>query len=249
MRLNGCCFSPCPMPRRIAAVLAVLVLALAGCTSAPATGPRPVTIAVLGSSTAAGGGAGHRDSAWVARVRAHYARTDGRVAVVNLARSGYTTFKVLPTGTPTPAGMPTVDSLHNVTAALRLRPDAILVNLPSNDRAYGIRIGQQIANFRAIRDAAAREGVPVWFTTAQPRNLPDAEKRRDQRLLGDSLRAAFGADRVVEVYDGFATPADSLRRDLDSGDGTHLNAAGHRLVARRIVDADVPGALRRMRRR
>ena len=231
-----------------AALALALALGLGACASVP-TGPRPVTIAVLGSSTAAGGGAGHRDSAWVARVRAHYARTDGRVAVVNLARSGYTTFKVLPTGTPTPAGMPTVDSLHNVTAALRLRPDAILVNLPSNDRAYGIRIGQQVANFRAIRDAAAREGVPVWFTTAQPRNLADADKRRDQHRLGDSLRAAFGANRVVEAYDGFATPADSLCRDLDSGDGTHLNAAGHRLLARRVIEADLPGAVRRMRRR
>lgn len=237
-------------PRLPAAVaLLAAALGLAACTGASIDGPRPVTIAVLGSSTAAGGGAGHRDSAWVARVRAHYARTDGRVAVVNLAQSGYTTFKVLPTGTPTPPGMPTVDSLHNVTAALRLRPDAILVNLPSNDRAYGIRIGQQIANFRAIVAAAAAEGVPVWLTTAQPRNIADAVKRRDQRLLGDSLRAVFGADRVVEAYAGFDAPGDSLRRDLDSGDGVHLNAAGHRLLAARVIAADVPGAVRRMRRR
>ncbi len=233
----------------VAAALAA-TLGLAACAgSRPDAGPRPVTIVVLGSSTAAGGGAGHRDSAWVARVRAHYARTDGRVAVLNLAQSGYTTFKTLPTGTPTPAGMPTVDSLHNVTAALRLRPDAILVNLPSNDRAYGIRIGQQLANFEAMRAAAAAHGVPVWFTTAQPRNLPDAEKRRDQRLLGDSLRARFGPGRVVETYAGFEAPGDSLRRDLDSGDGTHLNAAGHRRLAARVIDADLPGMLRRMRRR
>ncbi len=204
---------------------------------------------MLGSSTAAGGGAGHRDSAWVARVRNHYARTDGRVAVLNLAQSGYTTFKVLPTGTFVAAGLPTVDSLHNVTAALRLRPDAIVVNLPSNDRAYGIRIGQQVANFEAVRAAAAAQGVPVWFTTAQPRNIPDDAKRRDQRLLGDSLRAAFGADRVIETYEGFEAPGDSLRRDLDSGDGTHLNAAGHRALAARIIAADIPAALRRMRPR
>ena len=229
-------------------LIVAAALGLAACAGAPTAGPRPVTVAVLGSSTAAGGGAGHRDSAWVARVRAHYARTDGRVALLNLARSGYTTFKVLPTGTPTPPGMPTVDTVHNVTAALRLRPDAILVNLPSNDRAYGISIAQQIANFRAIVDAAAAEGVPVWLTTAQPRNLADAVKRRDQRLLGDSLRAAFGADRIVEAYAGFDAPGDSLRRDLDSGDGVHLNAAGHRLLARRVVEADVPGEVRRRRR-
>lgn len=233
----------------VAGVL-VSALALGACAgSAPASGPRPVTLVVLGSSTAAGGGAGHRDSAWVARVRAHYARSDGRVAVLNLAQSGYTTFKTLPTGTPTPAGMPTVDTLHNITAALRLRPDAILVNLPSNDRAYGIRIGLQLANFEAMRAAAAAHGVPVWFTTAQPRNIPDAEKRRDQRLLGDSLRARFGAGRIVEAYAGFEAPGDSLRRDLDHGDGVHLNAAGHRLLAARVIEADIPGAVRRMRRR
>ena len=106
-----------------------------------------------------------------------------------------------------------------------------------------------MANFEAMRASAAAAGVPVWVTTAQPRNLPDDETRRDQRLLGDSLRAAFGVGRVIETYDGFEMSGDSLRRDLDSGDGTHLNATGHRLLADRVIAADLPAALRRMRRR
>ena len=218
------------------------LLVLAGCTAAP-PGPRPVTVVVLGSSTAAGGGPRVRANGWVERYRRALRASDGRVAVYNLAVSGYTTFKILPTGTPTPAGMPTVDTAHNVSAALRLHPDAVLVNMPSNDRAYGISVAQQLANFEAVRRAAAERGVAVWFTTGQPRNLPDAAKRADQRVLGDSLRARYGG-RVVDFWTGLATADDRIDPRWDAGDGVHLGDSAHALLAARALAAGIPAALR-----
>ena len=113
-------------------------------------------IVVLGSSTAAGTGANPIDSAWVNRLQAHFRKniTAGNpdTLVTNLAAGGYTTYHVLPTGTVNPNGMPPVDPARNITHALSLNPDLILINLPSNDITWGISKKTTMDNFRFLRD-------------------------------------------------------------------------------------------------
>ncbi len=147
-------------------------------------------VVVLGSSTAEGTGPSHRDSTWVNRFRTYLDGVDARFDVLNLARGGYSTFHLAPAGTVAPAnigGAP--DPQRNIDAALARHPDAIVINLPSNDAAYGVDTEAQMANFAAMMAKAEAAGVPVWLTTTQPRDFgPEMDRlRRPRRSAGRAL--------------------------------------------------------------
>ncbi|MFK8054508.1 MAG: GDSL-type esterase/lipase family protein [Saprospiraceae bacterium] len=187
----------------------------------------PCTIVVLGSSTAAGTGPSTPDSTWVNRYRSSIVGCDTRLEVVNLARGGYNTFKLLPDDGFIPTGvMQTIDSTRNITAALALNPEAIIINLPSNDAASGYDVAQQLANYDQMLAAAGN--VPVYITTPQPRNFSAAQVLVQQELL-DSTFARFGA-RAIDFWTPFATGDGLLDPAYDSGDGVHMNDAAHRIL-------------------
>ncbi len=233
-----------------AAALGALCLSALGAgacrTAAPEAAPCPAArIVVLGSSTAEGAGASEAQYAWVSRYRRAVAASAPGMEVVNLAKGGYTTFHLAPTAARPPAGRTPPDTARNITRALALRPSAVVVNLPSNDTASRQPPAETLANYRAIAAAAAQAGAPLWFTTTQPRNL-DAEGRRALQTLRDTLRAAYPG-RVLDFWTGLALPDGALDPRYDSGDGIHLNDAGHALLAARAAQAPVlQTALRRV---
>ena len=243
------------MRRRIPMIVLFAVALLSACTSDGGGGSpntvgatttmvpagAPVRSVVLGSSTAAGWGPSDRASAWVERYRAHLQSENPGHEVVNLAVPAYTTFHLLPTGTEIQDGRPAPDGEANVTAALAQAPDAVIVNLPSNDTAVGIPVDEQIANFARIVEAAERESVAVWIASTQPRNL-DAAGRAAQVAVLDALLATYG-DRALDFWAGLATSDDGIDPALDHGDGIHLNDEGHRILFERVRDADIPGVL------
>ena len=167
-------------------------------------------VVVLGSSTAVGNGASGGQS-WVARLQAYLGKP-----VSNLAVGGYTTRDVLPSGNPQ----------HNITQALSLNPTVILVNLPSNDVADGISDQESMDNFAVLRDQAQQAGVPIYFTTTQPRNFGNAAQR--QRLAAQAAQMQnLLAPRVISIYDELADNNNRIAAQYSSGDGVHLNDAGH----------------------
>ena len=194
----------------------------------------PQTVVVLGSSTAAGTGASAPDSSWVGRFRENFLALRPGSRVVNLARGGYTTFHLLPAG-PTPDAPEGIapDTARNVAAAAALRPDVVVVNLPSNDAAAGIPAATELRNLRAIDSAARAAGAEVYVATTQPRNFADPERRARQAATRDSLAAYYGA-RALDFWTDVATDEYRIGPRLDSGDGIHLNDRGHRLLYRRV---------------
>jgi lysophospholipase L1-like esterase len=201
----------------------------------------PITVVVLGSSTAAGIGVSDAAESWVQRYAATLEAADPANEVVNLAVPRLTSFEVLPTGWAVGGGRPPADPAHNVTAALERGPDAIIVNLPSNDIARGYPVGELLANLDRISGTAANAGVEVWVTTTQPASLEPIDRQRLQHAR-DVIIGRFG-DHAVNVWAGLATPDGSLGPAYDSGDGIHLNAAGHLLVSERVAAAGIPQAL------
>lgn len=197
----------------------------------------PVTIVVLGSSTAAGFGLADPASGWVALVDAALARERPGSEVVNLAVPGFSTYQIQADGWPTPAGRPPVTAEHNVTAALALDPDALIVNLPSNDSLIGVPAAEQVANLRAVVAEAETHGVPTWVTTTQPRNLDDSG-RMVQIEVRDLVVDAFG-DHAIDAWTGLAAPDGTIEASFDSGDGVHLSAEGHAVLADRVLAADI----------
>jgi lysophospholipase L1-like esterase len=193
-------------------------------------------IVVLGSSTAAGTGASTPDSSWVGRFRSYVKHEDSTASVINLAVGGYTTYDIMPTGFTPPAGRPTPKVTHNVTYGLTFKPRVIIINLPSNDVAYGYSIAEQLANYDTIMSRIP-PSVTVWVSTTQPRNL-DATGRANLIAMRDSTFARF-TTHALDFWTTLANTDGSINPVYGAGDGIHLNNAGHRILFERVVAAGV----------
>ncbi|MEM9665053.1 MAG: glucoamylase family protein [Bacteroidota bacterium] len=194
-------------------------------------------VVILGSSTAAGVGPERSANAWANRYRTYLQGLDPSFDVLNLARGGYTTYHILPSGTEAVDGRPDVDTTRNITRALSFQPDAVIVAMTSNDRAYGYENEEQLRNFDALIAAAEAQGVPVWITTTTPRNLDEAG-RQDQYALRTTILERYG-DRAINIWDGIALEDYRLDPQWDSGDNLHLNDEAHALLFERIQAADL----------
>jgi len=202
---------------------------------------RPLRIVVIGSSTAAGVGARPADSAWVNRYRTYLKTLHPTCQVVNLAKSGYQTFHLMPTGYQSPPDSNAPDTLRNITKALSLRPDAIIVNLPSNDAAAGYDAKTQLDNFEVIAFSAWMADVPLWITSVQPRNF-DTTKIQTQYQVLHAMTKRYG-DQIILLWDLFAKPDGTLDPRYNAGDGIHLNTKGHALLYERVVAKSIPTQL------
>ena len=200
-----------------------------------------VHIVVLGSSTAEGIGPGDRRNAWVNRYRDFLKMENSNHRVDNLAKGGYTTYHILPTGQTTPANRPKPDPQRNITYALSLGPDAIIINLPSNDATSGYSVVEQLANYDTMLAVVRRNNIPVWITTTQPRNLSEAG-RKNLMEMRDSTLARFGK-HAIDFWSELAQENGTIKPQYDSGDGIHLNDAAHEILFKRAQAKYLPREL------
>ncbi len=235
----------CRLNCLISAVLATAI-AVNGSSQAQTKTPRkdatPV-IVVLGSSTAAGTGANPIDSAWVWRLTEYVKRHSPSATVVNLAVGGYTTYDIMPTDFTPPSGRPTPKEGHNITQALSYNPDELIINLPSNDAASGYSVQEQLENYSMITGKIANPKMLLFVSTPQPRNFADAARLHIQKEMRDSTNRRFRS-HTMDFWSGLANTDGSLKKKFDSGDGIHLNNAGHRLLFQRALNAGVWSSLR-----
>ncbi len=196
-------------------------------------------IVVLGSSTSADTGANPPDSAYVNRVRAHIAGVDTTYKVLNLAVGGFTSYHVMPTGFVPPGGRPTPRATNNITYALEYNPKAIFLNLPSNDAASSYPVSEQIANYDTLVAVANRSNVKLWITTTQPRNFSSQSQLDLLFAMRDSVNTRY-APYAVDFWTTLAQPNGFIVPEYNSGDGIHLNNAGHRLLYQRAIEVILP---------
>jgi lysophospholipase L1-like esterase len=196
-------------------------------------------IVILGSSTAAGTGPSTQDSTWVNRYSNRLTNTDTRFEITNLARGGSNTFNIIPTGTVIdPSINVEIDTARNITKAISFDPYAIIVNMPSNDAANFFDAEQQLENFNTIINEAEANGIEVWICTTQPRNFNDDARLNIQQEVRDSILSIY-KDRAINFWDGIADSEGRIIPAFDSGDGVHLNDAGHRILVDRIRTAEI----------
>jgi len=200
------------------------------------TGPLvvPGTWTVIGSSTPAGVGA-TPNHGWVDLLRSAYSARG--VAVVNLALGGSVSYQGVPTSTPPTTGRPAPDPSHNVDAALAGSPKLVIVSYPNNDTALGYSADETVDNILAMRTDAADRGVPVVVTSTQPlRAAPSAQAAATIAQIDSRLAAALGRC-FVDIRSALATTSNTLNPAYDSGDGQHLNDAGHAVVFNQVKAA------------
>ena len=191
-----------------------------------------IKIVVLGSSTAAGTGPTHPDSAWVNRFRAYVQTIWQGSDVINLAVGGYSTYHIMPDNFLPPPSRPKPNPEHNITKALSYNPTAIIINLPSNDADYGYSVSEQLENYDTIKSLTLSHGIPLWVATTQPRNLPLAG-RQNLIEMRDSTFAQF--ENPINFWTGLAEEDGNIKPQYNSGDGVHLNDAAHRILFERAV--------------
>jgi lysophospholipase L1-like esterase len=214
------------------------LLALTACGGgspavAPAFGDESASfsLAIIGSSTAAGEGASRPERAWVAQLaKALAAETSFRVS--NLAVEGYTTSDLLPGS----------ESSGNIDDAIDGQPNLILVALAgSNDIAAGTSSSEFLSRLSRLRDRAEAAAIPTFFVSTAPKDLSDVERQRLADWASAMAQrfeqcwvpaAATYSPCFADVFDGLADPELELAGKFDSGDGIHLNDAGHAVVFR-----------------
>lgn len=196
-------------------------------------------IVVIGSSTAEGTGASTLAKSWVSLYAEELYKNDTRMNVINLGKGGYTTYKVLPTGSTIPAGVTaTIDTDRNITKALSYNPIAIIINMPSNDTANGYTVADQMANYNTIHHDAFINGVPLWIATSQPRNFSDLTKIQDQIAVRDAILTAYPI-LAINFWSDIAETDGTILNGLNSGDGVHLNDVGHAILFNKVKAANI----------
>jgi lysophospholipase L1-like esterase len=197
----------------------------------------PGVIVVLGSSTAAGFGPSNANDAWVRRYQNDLAVRFPNMGVINLAVGGYNTYHIQPTGFAPPDGRAAPNAEKNITAALALGADAIVINMPSNDQAAGHTLLEVMDNFERVTDEASAAGVPCWVTTTQPRNL-NAGGKLALITARDAILAAYG-EYAIDFWTDLAEPDGGILPAYDSGDSIHMNGAAHAILTDRVLAAQI----------
>ncbi len=200
------------------------------------------TIVVLGSSTAYGTGATPIDSSWVNKY-SNYIRTKHPLNnIINLSTLSLTTYEVLcPTGFVPPLNRPFPDTNRNITKALSYHPDAIIINLPTNDIALGIPQQESKDNYERTMALANSANIPVWVTTTQPRSTLSPQERIYLMEFRDWTYQRFGA-KAIDFWTDVANPDGTINNSYSFGDGVHVNNNGHQLfylrtLSERILDS------------
>lgn len=190
-------------------------------------------IVVVGSSTAAGIGANPIDSSWVGRLKIQMANSK-KGKVINLGVGGFSTYDTMPNNfIPGPyRGYPVVN--NNITKALSYQPDLVIINLPTNDIAYGYSDTEIINNFKTMTSVMDSLNVPYLLTGTQPRNFTSVDTRKRLKALDDKLRAAF-TDHVDDYLDQLSDSTWNIKPEFNSGDGIHVNNKGHNIIYQSVI--------------
>ncbi|MBL7797939.1 MAG: UbiA family prenyltransferase [Saprospiraceae bacterium] len=201
----------------------------------------PLRIVVIGSSTAAGTGAESPEDGWVNLYRNFLQDQYPGSEVINLGLGGQQTYHLLPTAHRPPPARPLPDPERNITRALALNPDAVIVNAPSNDAAAFYGPEEQLANFDLIVQTALTAGVPAFICSTQPRRF-EPEQVHIQIRVKDAILNRYGP-LAINLWDNLATPDGFPDEMYDSGDGAHLNNLGHSQVFESVRVCDLPARL------
>jgi lysophospholipase L1-like esterase len=199
-------------------------------------------IVVLGSSSAYGAGASIEDSSWVAKFKAYVKRKNINSQVSNYGIPGFRTYQNLrPNGYVPPPNRPLPSTAFNISAALAMQPDAIIVNMPSNDASSNYTLAEQQANFEGMMYLADSANVPVWVTTTQPRNNFTTGQISNLTSMRDWIIERFG-NKSVNFWDGVAN-ADGSINSVYFFDNAHVNDLGHELFFRRLQQESILDSL------
>jgi hypothetical protein len=210
-------------------------------------------VTILGSSTAVGTGASSEAAEWADGLFQTWWLANFKGAgYINRALGGQTLTNLRPSPNGT-AGRRTTDAIND-GATLSI------INMPSNDTTAAVAVATQIAYLDEIYSDLNTNSIFPLITSTQPRNLGVAGSAQRKELanqdqttasLGSGVLSDYNQDSTNNSYKenfntvNFVSIYQSLVDDnpdpsngaftgtlgtYDTGDGTHLNDAGHAIV-------------------
>jgi hypothetical protein len=233
--------------RRISLTTAALTLCLGASLAwdawAAPVHSRPVVDVAIGSSVCAGEMASPFSNSWQGLLSAHLKAFDPADTVVNLCGAA-NTGAMMPTGFSTPkcainAGSTIPDPAHNITAALALHPNAIIMLGGQGDfilggapGAGGLCTPNTVAaleyDIRTIVKAAAAAGVPFYMSSAGPSNSFDSSRLASAAAVNRWMRSTYPT--VYLNTDGVLDDGSGGLKAIYGGPGSHPNNAGHAAI-------------------
>ncbi|HVS97747.1 MAG TPA: hypothetical protein VHE54_14735 [Puia sp.] len=215
----------------------------------PATGAAQV-LGVIGSSTAAGGGATTFDSSWVARTALYYKNKGQLTQFYDIAWSGSTTWNGMPSSFVFPSGVTitpqdTPQRRDNETRLIQLGSDVVVVAYPNNDIVNGFSLTQFMANLHVIYDSVVKAGKTCYICSTQPRDDIPSGTRQILLQGKDSILTEFPG-RSLDFWTPVTDPSTlGILSQYSAGDKIHLNNAGHAVLAQVAENASImmPGPL------
>jgi acyl-CoA thioesterase I len=188
------------------------------------------SIAVLGSSTAAGTGASQTSNSWVGLLQTWLMRTKGE-KIINLATPGILSSSALCTQETSSNLMELVSPTRNIERALKLGANRLILAFPSNDTTNGMPAEQTINNFLAMRQCAqSSEKAQIAVMSSLPRSGLSKKQNLTIAQIDAAMQKEFG-QCFINVRSALADSTnENPRRDLSAGDGVHFNDAGHAII-------------------
>lgn len=204
-------------------------LCLEGTNSASTTSTPTKVVVILGSSIGAGVGASKYENSWIGI----YAKNNPSTKIFNLAKGGYTSSQILPTGTVIPNNRPTIDTLRNVTAALKLNPTHLIIVMATNDVAMGYPLSELFSNLKAVYTSAYKNKIQSIFVATSVPRKSDINTMLKYRFQRDSTFVYF-CNHTINFYDTLLDSTGYYKPELTQ-DWLHPNDKGQILLYNEFI--------------
>lgn len=207
----------------------VLYSACSKFSSGPNPKPQgPALVVILGSSTAAGVGANPLDSAWAYRIQGVVNQNGAKATFTNLAVANFTTYQAMPNGYHV-ANRPVPDTTANISKALSLKPNLVILSFPSNDIANNYTNTEIMHNYSVMTHMLDSANVQYIIFGDQPRNFPTYTQRLREKTMNDTIKSAYTI-HVNDFFLALSSNAYLINPIYSAGDGIHLNNSGHKVI-------------------
>jgi lysophospholipase L1-like esterase len=109
------------------------------------------------------------------------------------------------------------------------QPETAILTIGGNDLLYSYPASQWQGQYSTLASQLQAHGIKVKYCVPTPRTFTDL------RPLVSWIWSTFPAADVIDLWTPFLQGSFGLNPAYDSGDGTHLNDAGHLLMGRIIA--------------
>ncbi|MDN5212293.1 SGNH/GDSL hydrolase family protein [Fulvivirgaceae bacterium BMA12] len=175
---------------------------------------------------------------WIKSYRDYLKSFNKDNEIINLTQKELNSYHIVPTGSTSPYGRPKADPDHNITKAISMTPDAIIVNLEYNDLVQNFQASEQIVNLMLVASEANNKNIPIWINTPKPSTF-DTPENHDSHIAVKELIMQRFHPFVVKFWDALADENGNLRQEFATADQGHVNAKGQEVMASKLVEADI----------